>query len=93
MISLWIITALFVGIICWIIYAHLNKQKMIVEYMKNADPINFWSDIIKLMSIEVINASSRDLEIPSKGPLIIKFRIEFPKQLTNEQKSALLEIL
>ena len=39
--------------------------------MKNADPINFWSDIIKLMSIEVINASSRDLEIPSKGPLII----------------------
>ena len=29
----------------------------------------------------------------SKGPLLIKFRIEFPKQLTNEQKSALLEIL
>ena len=41
MISLWIITALFVGIICWIIYAHLNKQKRIDEYLKNADPILF----------------------------------------------------
>ena len=27
------------------------------------------------------------------GALIIKFKIEFPKQLTNEQKTALLEIL
>ena len=28
-----------------------------------------------------------------KGALIIKFKIEFPKELTNEQKSGLLEIL
>ena len=28
-----------------------------------------------------------------KGALIIKFKIEFPKELTNEQKAALLEIL
>ena len=27
------------------------------------------------------------------GALIIKFKIEFPKQLTEEQKSGLLEIL
>ncbi len=47
-------------------------EKLYSNYsMTNTDPINFWSDIIKLMSIEVINASSRDLEIPSKGPLII----------------------
>ena len=41
MAALWIITTLFVGVIGWMIYAHLNKQKKIDEYLENADPILF----------------------------------------------------
>jgi len=39
--SLWVITVLFVGVITWMIYAHLNKQKAIEKYLENADPILF----------------------------------------------------
>lgn len=37
----------------------------------NRDPINFWSDIIEIMKINVINKSEGKLMIPKDGPLMI----------------------
>ena len=35
------------------------------------DPVNFWSDIIELMQINVVNNSLIPLEVPSNGPLLV----------------------
>lgn len=47
----------------------LNLYK---NYLKNPkEPVNFWTDLLELMKIKVINKSSNPLYIPKSGPLII----------------------
>ena len=40
-------------------------------YKKEADPKNFWTDILKIMDISVINKSQNKLNIPIDGPLMV----------------------
>ena len=47
-------------------------EKLYKSYSLNSNnPISFWSDILQLMNIRVVNKSVRPLEIPEKGPLMI----------------------
>ena len=39
--------------------------------LKENDPRNFWTDIINIMNIKIINKSENNIEIPEKGSLII----------------------
>ncbi len=39
--------------------------------LDNKNPVRFWTDIINLMDIRIINKSIRPLDIPQKGPLMI----------------------
>ena len=42
------------------------------EYAREPrDPVEFWSDIIKLMNIKIVNSSKKKLVIPSKGSLVV----------------------
>ena len=47
-------------------------EKIYKSYsLNNNNPVKFWSDIINLMDIKIVNKSSKPLIIPSSGPLII----------------------
>ena len=47
-------------------------EKIYKEYSsKPRDPVNFWSDIISLMNIKVVNKSKKELIIPNEGSLVI----------------------
>ena len=47
-------------------------EKIYKNYIpSNNDPINFWTDILKLMKIRVINRSVKPLLIPETGSLMI----------------------
>ena len=47
-------------------------EKIYKDYSLNLkSPINFWSDIIKLMDIKIINNAKEKLIIPKKGPLVV----------------------
>ncbi len=47
-------------------------EKLYSEYaLKNKKPEKFWSDILKVMNICVINKSQNKIEIPSTGSLIV----------------------
>ena len=52
-----------------------GKRKLLKVYKKyeslNLDPTNFWTDILDVMDIKVVNKSKKGLVIPNKGPLII----------------------
>tara|TARA_B100000902_G_scaffold384275_1_gene424234 strand:+ start:1127 stop:1987 length:861 start_codon:yes stop_codon:yes gene_type:complete len=50
-----------------------KKLESIYEKYKSEDrkPIEFWSEILKVMGIKFINKSSLKISIPQKGPLII----------------------
>ena len=47
-------------------------EKIYKNYaLKNNKPADFWTDIIDLMNIKIINKSKKPLNIPKKGPLMI----------------------
>ncbi len=47
-------------------------EKLYSDYSKKKiEPVNFWSDAINLLNIQIINSSKNILNIPSEGPLII----------------------
>ena len=47
-------------------------EKIYQNYSLNSnDPINFWTDILNLMNIRVLNKSKIPLNIPSKGSLMV----------------------
>ena len=47
-------------------------EKIYKNYsLNNNNPTEFWTDIIKLMEIKVNNKSSKALDIPGSGPLMI----------------------
>ena len=47
-------------------------EKIYKNYsINNKNPAEFWTDIIKLMEIKIHNKSSKALNIPSSGPLMI----------------------
>tara|TARA_B100002019_G_C21209750_1_gene568735 strand:+ start:474 stop:1304 length:831 start_codon:yes stop_codon:yes gene_type:complete len=47
-------------------------EKLYKSYSINTrKPIDFWSDIIKILDIKILNNSSYPLTIPSEGPLIV----------------------
>tara|TARA_Y100000816_G_C26067396_1_gene561067 strand:+ start:274 stop:1101 length:828 start_codon:yes stop_codon:yes gene_type:complete len=47
-------------------------EKMYKNYSLNSNqPVDFWTDILKLMKINVVNKSKNALHIPLKGPLMI----------------------
>tara|TARA_Y100000590_G_scaffold437979_1_gene560251 strand:+ start:308 stop:1132 length:825 start_codon:yes stop_codon:yes gene_type:complete len=47
-------------------------EKLYKDYsLSPSDPIDFWSDIIKLMKIKVVNKSIKPLNIPKKGSLMV----------------------
>lgn len=55
---------------------NLTGKRKLEKIYKNytpsdSNPESFWSDIIKLMKIKVVNKSVRPLEIPKKGSLMI----------------------
>ena len=54
----------------------LTGKKKLEKLYKNYSldsrkPINFWSDILQLMDIKIINKSKYPFDIPEKGRLII----------------------
>ena len=47
-------------------------EKIYKNYaLKNNEPLNFWTDILDLLSITVVNKSKHSLHIPIKGPLMV----------------------
>ncbi len=47
-------------------------EKIYSDYsLEQNDPISFWSDIIKLMGIKIINKSANKINIPEDDPLMI----------------------
>ena len=47
-------------------------EKLYRSYIpNNNDPSNFWTDILNLMEIKIVNKSKKPLLIPEKGPLMI----------------------
>ena len=47
-------------------------EKLYNEYaLANKTPETFWSDILKVMNISVINKSKNEIIIPKKGPLMV----------------------
>ena len=47
-------------------------EKLYNEYaLKNKKPEKFWSDILKVMNISIINKSQNKIEIPATGSLIV----------------------
>ena len=47
-------------------------EKLYRSYIPdNNDPSNFWTDILNLMEIKIVNKSKKPLLIPEKGPLMI----------------------
>ena len=47
-------------------------EKLYNQYSKkDNNPKTFWSDILKIMDIRVVNKSIHKLNIPSKGPLMV----------------------
>ena len=47
-------------------------EKMYNDYSLNqSDPIDFWSDIIRLMDIKVVNKSIEPLSVPKTGSLLV----------------------
>jgi|TARA_B000000557_G_scaffold193572_1_gene159022 putative hemolysin len=47
-------------------------MKLYKDYVpRDNDPINFWSDVIDLMEIKIINKSNKPLKIPRSGPLMV----------------------
>ena len=47
-------------------------EKVYEEYSKKTnDPRFFWSNVLKIMNISVINKSKNNLEIPHSGPLLM----------------------
>ena len=47
-------------------------EKLYRNYIPdNNDPSNFWTDILNLMEIKIVNKSKKPLLIPEKGPLMI----------------------
>ncbi len=47
-------------------------EKLYRNYVpKNSNPAHFWSDILNLMEIKIVNKSKKILEIPKEGSLII----------------------
>ena len=47
-------------------------EKLYRNYVpKNNNPAHFWSDILNLMEIKIVNKSKKRLEIPKEGSLII----------------------
>ena len=47
-------------------------EKIYKDYALNVnEPLDFWSDILKLMNIKVVNKSLHPLEIPKTGPLMM----------------------
>ena len=39
--------------------------------LKNNEPLSFWTDILKLLNITIVNKSDYSLRIPPKGPLMV----------------------
>ena len=39
--------------------------------LQSKDPVNFWSDILKLMKIKIKNKSNIELDVPNSGPLVV----------------------
>ena len=47
-------------------------EKIYKNYaLKNNEPLNFWTDILDVLSITVVNKSKHSLHIPIKGPLMV----------------------
>lgn len=47
-------------------------EKIYKNYaLKNNKPLNFWTDILDLLKITVVNKSKSPLSIPMKGPLMV----------------------
>ena len=47
-------------------------EKIYKNYaLKNNEPLNFWTDVLNLLNITVINKSKYSLRIPTKGPLMV----------------------
>lgn len=52
-----------------------GKRKLMKLYKNyvpsNDDPINFWSDIVNLLELKITNKSTKPLQIPKDGPLMV----------------------
>ena len=47
-------------------------EKIYKNYaLKNNEPLNFWTDILNLLNITVVNKSKHYLHIPLKGSLMV----------------------